>query len=183
MLGVHSSLYDQESYPSNYYDPQYSQESDYDLPHSKESDYVPQPSQESLHQLNARRLIKKLSSKEYVELTNESVPLMTNMHSTNTQRKKVITTQAHPPSEPKGSSTHLINSIQHYNKWLSQQHHITDKTIKKIDSILDEYKAHKTEPNVPRAQALQDCSFEDRLRTKSSKAIKQALFSFSPTVE
>ena len=45
MLGVHSSLYDQESYPSKYYDPQYSQESDYDPPYAKESDYVPQRSQ------------------------------------------------------------------------------------------------------------------------------------------
>ena len=64
MLGVHSSLYDQESYPSKYYDPQYSQDSDYDPQHSKESDYVPQRSQESLHQLNAQQLMKKLPSKE-----------------------------------------------------------------------------------------------------------------------
>ena len=118
MLGVHSSLYDQESYPSKCYDPQYSQESDYDPQHSKESNYVPQRFQESLHQLNAHQLMKNLSSKEYAELTNESVPLMTNMQSTNTQRKKVITTQAHPTSEPKKSSTHSIISTQLYNNCL-----------------------------------------------------------------
>ena len=101
--------------------------------------------------------MKKLSSNEYAELNNESEPLMTNMHSTNTQRKKVITTQAQPTSEPKRSCIHSINSIQFHKNWLLQHHHITNKTIKEIDAILNEHNAQKTEANIqksPRSPGL-----------------------------
>ena len=107
----------------------------------------------NLYQLNAQQLMKKLSSRTHYK----SAPLMTNMYSTNTQRRKVITTQAYTSSESKKSSIHSINSTQFHNNWLSQHHHITDKTIKEIDKILDEYEATKTEPNIPRTQAPLHC--------------------------